>query len=880
LLSLVDPIHRSDILLSTMKIHWQATLLGLIAVAAASLADVVGSSFDSTVATSAAGTIPTTTNAADATVASLARSRSLTYSNGSQAITFSEFPVGTRISNQYSTLWNKDVVFGPDPATITIDSSTPTSPVLSGVPRFSGPISGYFVDPGSGKNMTIASFNFTAGFFDKVGSTRVTWYDPTGAVLGQVINERNGAETFMITGGNIASFCISVVPDESNGFVIDNFATYHAKSSILFRERSQGAKDGSWGSNDMKLPGFDHVALNVQGSVYESHPGYDKGPVYVAAGGKDRTRVETIAGVQNEHIKGTFKQDSSTAGSTRVVAFEEIAIGEVQAVIMKTAIKTQMGSAGFSSIASIPDDDGTFTSLHPDTQKGRSKSFSGVGLVEWAAERSNLGLDGEGFVPNKLESIMAQDETFPLLSPQLLYYALQHSDIIQGATQFVKGFFFRVDYRVTDPLGRRVGFYNGVQYSEIPATFSTPDGDLEYLIICNPLPGDYMFEIVGNDNAGVAAISVEGGQAIVERNKDNYSTVQVRTVTVPVIAGSRGDVDKNGAIDERDVLKLGQKVEVFTSGFLNPADVNGDGALNVVDVDLLSKCLNKSSILPPYAAPPATPVALGPVKSPRRASPSEPTLAPAAVPMAMLSKSPRRAPPTAGPLLPSVTLSPMIGTPVTSTLPVTVAAPSMVPMAMLSKSPRRAPPTAGPPLPSVTLSPMIGAPMTSTVPVTVAAPSMAPMAMVSKSPRRAPPTAGPPTTLSPMMGAPMTSTPALITSTPSSKSPSLSAPSPGSKTASPKVVPPLRAPVTPPSKAPFIRPSRPSISKVPSPPTATPHYAPDTGCNVVCDKGLFFTYYKMHKSYSVLKDKCVEECVLKSFIGLKQRFGWDCGYCV
>lgn len=56
----------------------------------------------------------------------------------SAQLAFSEFPVGTTITTQYQ---GKGFDFPASPAVqIVSDSSNPTSPVLSGTPKFQGPI--------------------------------------------------------------------------------------------------------------------------------------------------------------------------------------------------------------------------------------------------------------------------------------------------------------------------------------------------------------------------------------------------------------------------------------------------------------------------------------------------------------------------------------------------------------------------------------------------------------------------------------------------------------------------------------------------------------------------------------------------------------------
>jgi hypothetical protein len=81
------------------------------------------------------------------------------------AITFSEYPVGTVITNQYASL---GIIFSGGSSAgspfITTDASNPTSPVLSGSPLFNGPIQGSFVDA-NGKPATVTQFQLDAGYF-------------------------------------------------------------------------------------------------------------------------------------------------------------------------------------------------------------------------------------------------------------------------------------------------------------------------------------------------------------------------------------------------------------------------------------------------------------------------------------------------------------------------------------------------------------------------------------------------------------------------------------------------------------------------------------------------------------------------------------------
>ena len=106
------------------------------------------------------------------------------------------------------------------PATfITQDGANPTSPVLSGSPRFNGPIAVLFDTDQYG-------VGFDAGFFDAVGSTGITAFDRAGNLLGTVTNTGTGIEFLgLITDNNVAQIAgvfLDLVGSEPAGFAIDN----------------------------------------------------------------------------------------------------------------------------------------------------------------------------------------------------------------------------------------------------------------------------------------------------------------------------------------------------------------------------------------------------------------------------------------------------------------------------------------------------------------------------------------------------------------------------------------------------------------------------------------------------------------------------------
>ncbi|WP_235976504.1 PEPxxWA-CTERM sorting domain-containing protein [Sandaracinobacteroides hominis] len=133
---------------------------------------------------------------------------------------------------------------------ITTDSANPTSPVLSGSPRFNGPIAVLFSTDQFG-------VGFGAGFFDAAQSTGITAFARDGTLLGTVTNNGTGIEFLglVATGSKgIAGVFLDLVGSEPAGFAIDN---------VRFGVRGQVVVPGvpepaTWG---MMIVGFGLVGL-------------------------------------------------------------------------------------------------------------------------------------------------------------------------------------------------------------------------------------------------------------------------------------------------------------------------------------------------------------------------------------------------------------------------------------------------------------------------------------------------------------------------------------------------------------------------------------------------------------------------------------------
>lgn len=103
-------------------------------------------------------------------------------------------------------------------AFITTDGANPTSPVLSGTPRFNGPISFTFATP-------VAAVGLSGGYFDAIGATTIEAFDSAGLSLGAIVNSAIGVEFYGLfdsSGSNIAGVSFYITGSEPAGFAIDN----------------------------------------------------------------------------------------------------------------------------------------------------------------------------------------------------------------------------------------------------------------------------------------------------------------------------------------------------------------------------------------------------------------------------------------------------------------------------------------------------------------------------------------------------------------------------------------------------------------------------------------------------------------------------------
>jgi hypothetical protein len=133
-------------------------------------------------------------------------------------ITFSEFAVGTLVSNQYAAL---GVIFGPGTnqnlPIIANDGAMPGSPVLSPNPAYAGDFYFTFLGP-------VFHVEFDSGYWDSVGSGVIQVYDAGNNLLSTLTNAGLGVQHIVINSGTaIAKIVFNSARDPAGGD-IDNLS--------------------------------------------------------------------------------------------------------------------------------------------------------------------------------------------------------------------------------------------------------------------------------------------------------------------------------------------------------------------------------------------------------------------------------------------------------------------------------------------------------------------------------------------------------------------------------------------------------------------------------------------------------------------------------
>jgi hypothetical protein len=168
------------------------------------------------------GVIALATTACLCVVATALPAQAVAFS-GSQTLTFDEYGEYTPITTQYE---GDGVIFSGssigEPPFITWDGSNPTSPVLSGEPRFHGTINAQFVAPGTPVQTTVNGLAVDVGYIDDPGSVQLRLNTTTGPII--VPAEEFGINRLESTASNIAGFSVEEAEYDSAGFAIDNLS--------------------------------------------------------------------------------------------------------------------------------------------------------------------------------------------------------------------------------------------------------------------------------------------------------------------------------------------------------------------------------------------------------------------------------------------------------------------------------------------------------------------------------------------------------------------------------------------------------------------------------------------------------------------------------
>lgn len=260
------------------------------------------------------------------------------------------------------------------------------------------------------------------------------------------------------------------------------------------------------------IAGWDHCAFVAPGSeVWESHPGYNyPGAIFQGIPPNtawdpcmnQRRLVPLESGVQFWHSPGSFAHNRDRTSGSETVRYEAIEIPAAVASAMDANAMLVAG-AGYPAISSLANP----FNLLPAAQKGANGTFTCCGFVEYCSEGIPSLNNGEGFIPNCLETLSVFVPILPpphvlagaAISPQMIYVAIRDQWRPCDATRrILRGLIDPVDFVLTDPLGRRVGFTSATGLlNEIPGMEYSGNNDHEELAWSDALPGTYHVRLIG-----------------------------------------------------------------------------------------------------------------------------------------------------------------------------------------------------------------------------------------------------------------------------------------------------------------------------------------------------------------------------------------------
>ena len=285
-----------------------------------------------------------------------------------------------------------------------------------------------------------------------------------------------------------------------------------------------------------------------------------------------------LGGVQKQYTLNSIFESHGEGGKPLFVAREYWEIDPEIAQDMAAFIDTQIGK----EYADINEE----LFLNPDKQKGlgNPSEFTSQGLIERAAEVAGVN-SGQGYIPNHLEAIFINEFqidqfltqtpwecliTYPVTNPEciedrnrnrdpnsssptpklstnFLHYA-STSGVNLFGDSLLQGKLNNIDFLLTDPEGRRLGFVEGRGlFEEIPNSYYSGNQLVEDFSIPELIPGEYKLEFFGlyNEEAYAVIGDRENGVLIGFNEEYKKNNPDPPPFILPIPVTPRQDVPEN-----------------------------------------------------------------------------------------------------------------------------------------------------------------------------------------------------------------------------------------------------------------------------------------------------------------------------------------------
>jgi len=131
------------------------------------------------------------------------------------------------------------------------------------------------------------------------------------------------------------------------------------------------------------------------------------------------------------------------------------------------------------------------------------------------------------------------------------------------------------------PTGSPTGMIVGKAIASKPVTISVYDSN-NALIVSVPVSQDGSFAVTLSGGTYTVVASASGYLS----TQGSFSVTSNLNSTLPTITLSAGDIDNNNAIDQFDAMTIGMS---YNTDVPSAADLNNDGIINVLDLELLAK---------------------------------------------------------------------------------------------------------------------------------------------------------------------------------------------------------------------------------------------------------------------------------------------------